>query len=181
MEKNTEKLIENSGKRLQKEIFSLRERRNKYKGPVSRKNKSKMKFLNKVRCSVVPYEYVQYIVLEVQYFSFNIYFIKQRRKNETYNRNQTRNSFITWNYLKDIESYITSLSSESEGRIRLTATGVPRQQAFKISPKDPCRRRKFISETTLLNELIVIITKRSNEKKGLTLNYFSTHIGREIY
>jgi len=35
-------------------------------------------------------------------------------------------------------SHITILSSERDGRMRLTATGVPRQWAFKISPKDPC-------------------------------------------
>ena len=34
-------------------------------------------------------------------------------------------------------AYITNLSSESDGRMRLTATGVPRQLAFKISPNDP--------------------------------------------
>lgn len=34
-------------------------------------------------------------------------------------------------------TYITNLSSERLGRIRLTATGVPRQPAFMISPKDP--------------------------------------------
>ena len=35
------------------------------------------------------------------------------------------------------ETYITNLSSVRFGRIRLTATGVPRQQALSISPKDP--------------------------------------------
>ena len=36
-------------------------------------------------------------------------------------------------------SYMTSLSSERDGSMRLTATGVPRQQAFKISPNEPCK------------------------------------------
>lgn len=40
---------------------------------------------------------------------------------------------------KDSRFYITNLSSERLGRMRFTATGVPRQQTFKISPKDPCQ------------------------------------------
>ena len=36
------------------------------------------------------------------------------------------------------QTYITNLSSERDGSIRLTATGVPRHWAFKISPNDPC-------------------------------------------
>jgi len=47
------------------------------------------------------------------------------------------------------ESHITNLSSERDGRIRLTATGVPRQWAFKISPKDPFMKHKDIHENKL--------------------------------
>lgn len=34
-------------------------------------------------------------------------------------------------------AHATSLSSDREGRMRLTATGVPRQFALRISPKEP--------------------------------------------
>ena len=56
-------------------------------------------------------------------------------------------------------SYITNLSSESDGRMRLTATGVPRQQAFKISPKDPCQHQPSSVKVNLTDILIVIHTK----------------------
>lgn len=36
-----------------------------------------------------------------------------------------------------LKSCITSLSSDRDGRMRLTAIGVPRQLAFRISPKEP--------------------------------------------
>lgn len=39
--------------------------------------------------------------------------------------------------IKEKCTYITNLSSERLGRMRLTATGVPRQPDFTISPKDP--------------------------------------------
>lgn len=36
-----------------------------------------------------------------------------------------------------LDTYITNWSSERLGWMRLIATGVPRQQVFRISPKDP--------------------------------------------
>lgn len=38
---------------------------------------------------------------------------------------------------KSRRTYTTNLSSERLGRMRLTATGVPLQEALTISPKDP--------------------------------------------
>lgn len=45
---------------------------------------------------------------------------------------------------KQHEAYITILSAERDGRMRLTATGVPRQQAFKISPNEPYRHHPLL-------------------------------------
>lgn len=57
--------------------------------------------------------------------------------------------------IKKMGYYTTNLSPDRDGRMRLTATVVPRQDAFIISPKEPCNaicKKKLNNSSQMINK-----------------------------